>query len=108
MAGLLPEGGKGKAVLFRLDSGNDREKTVEALLGEDDQAAKKAGKEGRKIIIKRNLRQESKEIWLDLAQEEGKGEEMRKEKMRYMSRHGLKLTHEGSKDERCGTIQRGV
>jgi hypothetical protein len=32
----LPEGVKGKALLFRLDSGNDSEETVKAVLGEDD------------------------------------------------------------------------
>jgi hypothetical protein len=79
----LPEGVKGKDILFRLDSGNDSIETVEALLGKDDKEAKEAGKEGRKIIIKRNLRSESKELWLELAKEKGKGREMRKGKVRY-------------------------
>jgi hypothetical protein len=77
----LPEGVKGKTLLFRLDSGNDSEETVAALLGKDEKAAEEAGKEGWKIIIKRNLRQESKEIWLSLAKERGKGKEIRKGKI---------------------------
>jgi hypothetical protein len=80
---VLPEGVKGSKVLFRLDSGNDAEDTVEALLGKDDEAARKARREGRYIIIKRNLRQESKEGWLSLAKEYGKGERVREGKERY-------------------------
>jgi hypothetical protein len=79
----LPGGMKGKKILFRLDSGNDAMETVRALLGEGDKEAQKAYKEGRNIIIKRNLRGESKEIWLDLAKEYGRGEQEREGKMRY-------------------------
>jgi hypothetical protein len=45
--------------------------------------AKKAYREGRNIIIKRNLRQENKEIWLETAKEYGSGKKVREGKMRY-------------------------
>jgi hypothetical protein len=79
----LPEGVRGKNILFRLDSGNDSAETLEALLGEGDKEARKAYQAGRNVIIKRNLRQENKEIWLELAKEYGRGEKMREGKMRY-------------------------
>jgi hypothetical protein len=83
LVGSLPESVKGKNVLFRLDSGNDGEETLEALLGKDDKEAKKAYKGGRNIIIKRNLRQENKEVWLEMAKEYGSGKKVREGKMRY-------------------------
>jgi hypothetical protein len=79
----LPEVAQGKASLFRLDSGNDSEETLEALLGEGDKEAREAYQAGRNIFMKRNLRQEDKEIWLETAKEHGRGEKMREGKMRY-------------------------
>jgi hypothetical protein len=89
VVGGLPEGVKGKKVLFRLDSGNDSEETLEALLGKGDKEARKAYREGRNVIIKRNLRKESKEIWLELAKEYGKGEKEREGKTRYTGKTKL-------------------
>jgi hypothetical protein len=83
VVGMLPESTRGKNLLFRLDSGNDAEETLEALLGKDDREAKEAYREGRNIIIKRNLRQEDKEIWLETAKEYGRGKEVRQGKTRY-------------------------
>ena len=83
LLGSLPESVKGKNIVFRLDSGNDAEDTLEALLGEGDTEAKEAYREGRNIIIKRKLRQENKETWLELAKEYGKGKKIREGKMRY-------------------------
>jgi hypothetical protein len=79
----LPGGAQGKDILFLLDSGNDSEETLEALLGEGDKEARETNKAGRNVIIKRNLRQENKEIWLEVAKEYGRGEKMREGKMRY-------------------------
>jgi hypothetical protein len=63
----------GKRVLFRLDSGNDSLDTVQALLEN----------KGRYLIIKRNLRLESPEWWLENAKNEGKAEIIREGKIRY-------------------------
>ena len=83
MIKTLPEGVKGKRVLFRFDSGNDSKETLEVLPGKNDKEARKAYKEGRNVIIKRNLRQEDKEWWLEQAREHGSGEKVREGKMRY-------------------------
>jgi hypothetical protein len=85
----LPETVKDKDLLFRLDSGNDSIQTLEALLGKDEKEAKETGKNGRHIILKRNLRQEDKQTWLDLAKEYGRGETIRNGKIRYTGK--LKL-----------------
>jgi hypothetical protein len=82
-AAALPETVKDKKLLFRLDSGNDSIETLEALLGKDDKEARETVKNGRNIIIKRNLRQEDKQIWLELAKEYGTGETIREGKIRY-------------------------
>jgi hypothetical protein len=49
---------------------NNGMERVETLPGKDD----KAGKEGRKVIMKRDLRGENRELWLEPARERGEGE----------------------------------
>jgi hypothetical protein len=83
VVGALPETVQGRDLLFRLDSGNDSIETLESLLGKDEKEARKSGKNGRHIIIKRNLRQENKQTWLELAKEYGRGETIRNGKIRY-------------------------
>jgi hypothetical protein len=63
----------GQRVLFRLDSGNDSLDTIQALLENKRQY----------LIIKRNLRLESPEWWLESAKKQGKAEIIREGKIRY-------------------------
>jgi hypothetical protein len=49
-----------RPLLFRLDSGNDSKETMEPLINS-----------GHYYLVKRNLRKEKKEYWLDVAQAEG-------------------------------------
>jgi hypothetical protein len=67
--GIVP----GKNVLFRLDAGNDSLETIRALFE----------RKNRFLIIKRNIRQESPEWWLEQAKTHGKQEVLRKGKIRY-------------------------
>jgi hypothetical protein len=60
-------------VLFRLDSGNDSLDAIQALLENKD----------RYLIIKRNLRLESREWWLEEAKKQGKAKIIREGKTRY-------------------------
>jgi hypothetical protein len=59
-------------VLFRLDSGNDSADTIKVL-----------AESGHFFLVKRNLRKESKEYWLDLAKALGKAEQPRSGKTVY-------------------------
>jgi hypothetical protein len=59
--------GAERKVLFRFDSGNDSEENILVFNGKKD----------RYFIIKRNLRKESLEGWLEIAKENGKMEEPR-------------------------------
>jgi hypothetical protein len=67
-----------KPALFRLDSGNDSRDTLEAILRDSE-----GKKSGHTLIIKRNLRREDPQWWLETAQEQGKREEPRPGKIRY-------------------------
>lgn len=60
-------------VLFRLDSGNDALDTIKVLLGRNDSY----------LLIKRNLRRERQEEWLEIAQTLGSRKEERPGKMVY-------------------------
>jgi hypothetical protein len=53
----------GKHFLYRLDSGNDAHDTIAAILHNNEQGVTT----GHFLLIKRNLRQESKEKWLQFA-----------------------------------------
>jgi len=61
-----------KPILIRLDSGNDSKDNIRIC-----------NKKDVLYIIKRNLRKESLEYWLELAKKEGKSEELRKGKTRW-------------------------
>jgi hypothetical protein len=62
--------GSGRNVLFRFDSGNDS----------DENIAEFKDKNNRYFIIKRNLRKESPDGWLEIAREKGEMEEPREGK----------------------------
>jgi len=59
-------------ILVRLDSGNDSKDNIQIF-----------NEKGISFIIKRNLRKESLEGWLQLAKEQGTGQQMRKGKTRW-------------------------
>ena len=59
--------GSGRKALFRFDSGNDSSENIVEFKGQ----------EGRDFIIKRNLRKESPEGWLEIAREKGEMTEPR-------------------------------
>jgi len=74
----LPKAIGERKALFRFDAGNDAEETIGAILRDCE-----GKKTGHKIIVKRNLRSESPEMWLETAKEHGKEEELRRGKKRY-------------------------
>jgi hypothetical protein len=85
----LPSSVTGKKILLRFDSGNDSIDTVKSIFDSFDNINNNRGKSSKTkpfILIKRNIRNEDPQWWLETAKEEGVSNSPRKGKERYVGK----------------------
>jgi hypothetical protein len=85
----LPDSVKGENILFRFDSGNDSIDTVQAVFEGFEGTGHETGKTKPYILIKRNLRNEDPDWWLQIAKQDGVHTVPREGKNRYVGKMKL-------------------